>query len=328
MEPKIETGWPGAGSGEGREDAFERYRPLLFSLAYRMLGSVADAEDIVQDAYLRWYRAGPNRIQATREYLCTIVTHLCIDHLKSARVRREEYVGPWLPEPLVGPLDDDPLEAAVFADSLSTAFLLLLERLSEVERAVFLLREVFSFDYGAVARITGRSEVACRQIAKRARDRLAAGGPRFSASPEEAERIARSFVDACARGDLEGLLALLAEDAVALTDGGGKALAARNPIYGRVRVARFFIGVAGKWPRPWVRIATVNGHPGVLVRPADGLLRVATFAIEDGRISGIFLVTNPEKLRRVQGSSGSSTHRPMALREPIRTQDTSSPRKS
>ncbi|HEX5580999.1 MAG TPA: RNA polymerase sigma-70 factor [Gemmatimonadaceae bacterium] len=289
----------GPAGEEVRGSVFEPHRPLLFSLAYRMLGSVADAEDVVQEAYLRWHRASPEEVASPRDYLCTIVTRLCIDHLRSARVRREEYVGPWLPEPLVAPLDEGPLEAAVLAESLSTAFLLLLERLGEVERVVFLLREVFAFDYPEVARIVGRSEAACRQIVKRARDRIASGTPRFHASPEEAERLTRSFVDACARGNLDDLLALLDVDAVAWTDGGGKVLAARNVIRGGERVARFFAGIAAKWAGARVEYTRVNGQPGLVVTPADGLPRVITLAIDAGRVAGVFLVANPEKLRGV-----------------------------
>ena len=295
----AETGVTGS-EVEEHEDEFERHRPLLFSIAYRMLGSVVDAEDIVREAYFRWHRTRPNQLESPRSYLCTIVTRLCIDHLRSARVRREEYVGPWLPEPLVGPVDEDPLETALLAESLSTAFLLLLERLTEVERAVFLLREVFSFDYPEVARIVGRSNAATRQIAKRARDRLADGATRFSASQEMAEHLVHRFIDACTSGDLDGLLELLTEDAVTFNDGGGKVLAALRPIYGRERVARFYVGIFRKfWAQPRVRVLTVNGQPGVLVQTIDGIRRVLTFAFKNGRIEGIFLVVNPDKLQRM-----------------------------
>lgn len=285
---------------EAPEDKFEQHRPLLFSIAYRMLGSVADAEDIIQEAYFRWHRTRPNQVESSRSYLCAIVTRLCIDHLRSARVRREEYVGPWLPEPLVAPVDEDPLEAALLAESLSTAFLLLLERLTEMERAVFLLRDVFSFDYPEVARIVRRSDAATRQIAKRARDRLAGGATRFTAAREEAEHLVHRFVDACTSGDLDGLLELLTEDAVTLNDGGGKVLAALKPIYGRQRVARFYVGIFRKfWAQPRIRVLPVNGQPGILVRTIDGMLRVLTFAIRNGRIEEVFLVVNPDKLLRV-----------------------------
>lgn len=289
----------GSDAGAARAEQFERTRPLLFSLAYRMLGSVVDAEDAVQEAYLRWHRAAPSSVEASRAYLCSIVTHLCIDHLKSARVRREEYVGPWLPEPLLEPLDEDPLRESLLAESLSTAFLLLLERLSPLERAVFLLREVFSFEYAEVAGIVGRSEPSARQLAKRARDRVAAGRARAPATRADAERLTRRFVEACGSGDLAGLLELLAEDVVTLNDGGGKERAARNPVCGRDRVARFYVGLFRKWTPMRVRVGPVNGQPGLFVRTPNGKLRVVTFEIRGGRFERIFLVANPDKLHRV-----------------------------
>jgi RNA polymerase sigma-70 factor (ECF subfamily) len=300
--PSMQSTAPLRG-GEGTasaEQAFAQHRPLLFSLAYRMLGSVADAEDMVQEAYLRWRRAPADAPREPRSYLSAVVTRLSIDHLRSARVRREEYVGPWLPEPLLGTAGDEGADAALLAGSLSTAFLLVLERLSEVERAVFLLREVFSFEYPEVARIVGRSEAACRQLAKRARERLAGGPARFTASPEEAERIAHRFVEACARGDVDGFLPLLAAGAVARSDGGGKAVAARNPILGRERVARFLAGIARHWQHARLEVAAVNGQPGVLVWTPDGALRVITFALREGRIQDVFLMVNPDKLQRVR----------------------------
>ncbi|HEX6750417.1 MAG TPA: sigma-70 family RNA polymerase sigma factor [Longimicrobium sp.] len=273
----------------------EQFRPLLFSLAYRMLGSVADAEDAVQETFLRWHRAEQEEVRSPKDWLCAVVTRLCIDHLRSARVRREEYVGPWLPEPLVQPLDEDPLEAAVLAESLSTAFLLMLERLTAMERAVFLLREVFSFEYEEVARIVGRSEGACRQLAKRARDKVAAGEPRFTASEEDAQRMALRFMEVCARGDVDEIRALLAEDAIAMTDGGGKRRGALNPVYGRDHVARLFAGLAHKWGVPPVDLVRVNGQPGFVMRLWDGP-RVMSFAVRDGLITGVYLVGNPDKL--------------------------------
>lgn len=285
--------------GSDRAAEFERYRPLLFSLAYRMLGSIADAEDIVQEAYLRWQRAAPAEVESPRNYLCTITTRLCINQLRSARARREEYVGPWLPEPLVSPLEEDPFERMQLAESLSMAFLLLLERLSETERAVFLLREVFSFDYAEVARIVGRTAVATRQIAKRARDKLRGGEARFTAPREEAERLAHQFVEACARGDMASLFDILSEDVVSWSDGGGRISAARKLVRGRERVARLFVGLFRKWPYPTIRFAHVNGQPGILARAIDGRLVVVSFAFGNGRIEGVFAVVNPDKLRRV-----------------------------
>jgi len=285
--------------GGDRAAEFEQYRSLLFSLAYRMLGSIADAEDIVQETYLRWQRAAPAEVESPRNYLCTVTTRLCINQLRSARARREEYVGPWLPEPLVAPLEEDPLERMQLAESLSMAFLLMLERLSETERAVFLLREVFSFDYAEVAKIVGRTTVATRQIAKRARDKLRGGPARFTTSREDAERLAHRFVEACARGDMASLFDILAEDVVGWTDGGGKTTAARNLVRGRDRVARLFVGIFRKWPYPTIRFAHVNGQPGILARTNDGRLAVISFAFANGQIEGVFAVVNPEKLQRV-----------------------------
>lgn len=292
LDLAVDGGWD-------RAAEFERHRPLLFSLAYRMLGSIADAEDIVQEAYLRWQRAAPAEVESPRNYLCTIATRLCINQVQSARARREEYVGPWLPEPLVSPLEEDPLERMQLAESLSMAFLLLLERLSETERAVFLLREVFSFDYAEVARIVGRTTVATRQIAKRARDRLGGGAARFTASRPEAERLARRFVDACTRGDMASLHDILAEDIVSWNDGGGRMSAARKLVRGRERVARLYLGLFRKWPPATIQFVHVNRQPGFLVRAHDGRLVVLSFAFGNGRIEGVFAVMNPEKLRRV-----------------------------
>jgi RNA polymerase sigma-70 factor, ECF subfamily len=278
---------------------FEQHRQLLFSLAYRMLGSVADAEDIVQEAWIRWQGAQRQDIDSPRSYLYAVVTRLCIDQLRSARVRREEYVGPWLPEPLLEDAQPD-VVGGQYDGSLSTAFLLVLERLTEIERAVFLLREVFSFGYSDIAAITGRSEAACRQAVKRARDRLASGAPRFNASYEDAQRAAERFVAACRNGDLDQLLALVANDAVAWTDGGGRALAARNLIHGRDRIARFFVGVTAKWGTGvQFDIMPINGLPGVVIRKGNEV-RTLTFSFGDGKIDQLFLVANPDKLKRLR----------------------------
>ena len=277
-------------------DAFERHRALLFSIAYRMLGSVADAEDIVQEAYLRW-RGSEATVRSPRAYLCTTVTRLAIDHLGSARARREEYVGPWLPEPLLEPLVEPGPDPAELAESMSTAFLRLLERLAPLERAVFLLREVFDFDYDEVAPIVGREVAACRQIAKRARDRIAADRPRFEASTDEAERIAEEFLAACATGDAAAIVPLLAGDVVSWTDSGGRVPAARRPVLGADRCARFWAGLARKgFATTRVERLRVNGGPGFVLRSSVGSPRVIGFSISDGLIHEIFVFSNPERL--------------------------------
>ncbi|HWI66339.1 MAG TPA: RNA polymerase sigma-70 factor, partial [Symbiobacteriaceae bacterium] len=243
---------------------FDRHRPLLFALAYRMLGSVHDAEDILQEAYLRWMHAAMTAVDSPKDYLCAVVTRLSIDQLRSARVRRQTYYGIWLPEPLVTDGREDPGEKAALRSELSVAFLLLLERLSPVERAVFLLRDVFDYDYADIANVVDKSPDNCRQIARRARQRIGDRQARYEAGAGQAEAMTRQFVTACVSGDLQGLTSLLANSVTLRADGGGKARSAINPIFGSDRVARFFLGIQRK-PGPPVRfaLATVNGRPGV-----------------------------------------------------------------
>ena len=288
----------------GSSGVFDLHRPLLFSTAYRMLGSVMDAEDVVQDAYLRWQRAPHAEILSPRAYLSAVVTRLCIDQLRSAKALREEYVGPWLPEPL--PTEPAPDVAAV-DESLSMAFLVLLESLTPTERAVFILREVFDYDYGEISRLVGKSEANCRQIARRARQSVAARRPRFESSPEQEGRLMESFLDACLGGDMEALLALLSEDVALWSDGGGKTRAALNPIHGAEKVARFFFGVLRKAPPGFVvRRASINGRPGLVGYFGDGRPHsVATFDVAEGSIRAIRLVVNPEKLGAVPPLSAS-----------------------
>jgi RNA polymerase sigma-70 factor (ECF subfamily) len=264
-------------------------------MAYRMLGSVMDAEDVVQEAYLRWQRAArEEEIRSPKSYLAAVVTRLCIDQLRSARARREEYVGPWLPEPL-------PTDRALLDDSLSMAFLVLLESLNPTERAVFLLREVFDYEYREISQLVGKSEENCRQIARRARQSVAARRPRFESSPEQEERLMRRFLEACFGGDMDGLLALLSEDVTLWSDGGGKTRAALNPIYGADNVARFIWGILRKAPSGFVvRPAFFNGRPGIIGYFGDGRPHsVVTFDFAEGSIRAIRLVVNPEKLRAV-----------------------------
>ena len=282
--------------------AFETHRRALTGLAYRMLGSRAEAEDVVQDAYLRWHAANRSVVEEPRRYLGTVVTRLCLDRMKSARAQRELYVGQWLPEPLVDEVFDDEA-AGDIAHDVSVALMLLLERLSPLERASFLLHDVFGLDFAEVARALGRGEVACRQLAARARSHIEAGRPRFSASREEGHRLAAAFQAAITSGDTQSLVQILAKDAVLYSDGGGKRAAALNPIRGADRILRFFAGVARKNPAfatIAARPAMVNDLAGFVMRENDG--SIDTMAVEhyDGRIVAIYLTRNPEKLQHVR----------------------------
>jgi RNA polymerase sigma-70 factor, ECF subfamily len=283
-----------------RIEDFERHRSLLFSIAYRMLGSVADAEDVVQEAYLRWQQAPEAEVRSPRSYLSAVVTRLSIDRLRSARARREEYVGPWLPEPLVSERAEEVAVLDELSESLSIAFLVVLESLNPVERAVFLLREVFDYDYEEISRILGKSEDNCRQIAHRARQSVAARRPRFERSPEQEERLSRQFLEACMSGDMEGLISLLSEDVTLWSDGGGKVAAAPYPTYGPERVARFLLGVLRTVPPAFsARPAQVNGAPGVVGYVDGSPTGVVALDVVDGRLHGVRIVVNPDKLRGI-----------------------------
>lgn len=289
-------------------DAFVELRGQLFGLAYRMTGSAADAEDVVQEAYLRWTRQDAGEVRNARAYLTTTVTRLCIDALTSARARREQYVGTWLPEPLVVD-DDDPAAGAEMADSLSLAFLVLLEELSPAERAGFLLHDVFGFGYEEIAEAIGRSQAACRQLVHRARGHVAARRRRFDADRARAAELTARFARACVTRDVEAVVALLAEDAVAWTDGGGKAKAAPRPVVGAGRVARFLSGISRDVdPGATVRHLRLNGQPGLVISVSGEVRVVVVLDIEEGRISGVRIVVNPEKLgavaRAMQGRPG------------------------
>lgn len=283
---------------------FARHRPVLFGIAYRMLGSVMDADDVVQEAYLRWERADRASVDSPRAYLSTIVTRLSIDALRAARRRREVYVGEWLPEPLdTGP---DPASASDLAESLSTAFLVLLESLAPPERAAFLLREVFGQEYAEIARVLGKTEVNCRQMVKRAKDRLAAREHRFEPSREEQTQLLAQFLNGTETGDYDALLATLAQDAVLYSDHGGKAPAAQRPIHGADKIARFLLGVTRRFPpaSPEVRFMSLNGRPGVVVLSEGRPNSAFTFEWGDGRITRIYVVRNPEKLRHLGPGAG------------------------
>lgn len=282
---------------------FEERRRALLRLAYRMLGSQADAEDIVQEAYLRWHAADHAGIDSPRAFLTAVVTRLCLDHLKSARVKRETYVGAWLPEPLVERAGDtgDPLADRALAEDLSVALLLTLERLSALERAAFLLHDVFDLDFTAVAGILGRSPASCRQLAHRARAHVRATPRRFPTSPDAAEALTQAFLAASQRGDADALKSLLSGGVELLSDGGGKRQAALNPIRGADRVVRFLVGIARKFRtgRERHRLLTINGLPGILTVEPDGSLQTTTLEIDGERIGAIYVVRNPDKLRHL-----------------------------
>jgi RNA polymerase sigma-70 factor (TIGR02957 family) len=307
--------------GSADETDTASYRPLLFSIAYGMTGSVGDAEDIVQDAFLGLTRArqAGTTIADPKAYLATAVTRLGINYLGSARVRREAYVGDWLPEPVVVPAGaPGPAEHAELADSLSMAFLVLLETLSPVERAVFMLREVFGYGYPDVARITGKTEVNCRQIFSRARQRVAGGGQLRDSAPlaarrAEGEELARRFFEAAAGGDMDSLLGMLAPDVVFHGDGGGKATAVGKPLTGRQRVMRLLVGVfrRGQLFGASLRLAWINGQPGAVLYDADGLVvSVIELDVTDGVVQAIHSVVNPDKLGHLGPVSDVARMRP------------------
>lgn len=282
-------------------DPFEEYRSLLFAMAYRMVGSAMEAEDIVQEAYLRYRATPPASIRTLKSFLTTVVHHLCIDHLRTVQAQREEYVGPWLPEPILtgnraSPLP--PLRQMTDWDSISMAFLVLLESLSPLERAVFLLREVFDYEYSEIAQITGRSETACRQLFSRAKKHVSEQRPRFPASPEAHAKMVGRFMEACMAGDMDGLMGLLAEDVTAWMDGGGKVtVSARQPVQGREQVARGIIRHLSRVPEgTTVEVIEANGLPALLVRVKGQIASVLTLEVEGEFIRAVRTVLNPDKL--------------------------------
>jgi RNA polymerase sigma-70 factor (ECF subfamily) len=284
--------------------AFTASRRLLFTVAYQMLGSVADAEDTVQDAWLRWSAADRSDVADPRAWLVRTTTRLALDRLTSARARRETYVGPWLPEPLLTGSAGDPADEAVLGEQVSLALLVVLETLSPAERAVFVLREVFGLPAAEVAGVLGRSEAAVRQLAHRAREHVAARRPRSVAGRQEHREVTERFLAACLGGDVDALLAALAPGAVLLTDGGGRAKAALRPITGADRVARFLTAVVGggaALPGLRMGLAEVNGQPGVAAWTDAGPFVAVSLVVADGLVQQVLVVLNPDKLAGLRG---------------------------
>jgi RNA polymerase sigma-70 factor (TIGR02957 family) len=288
-------------------DAFDRHRRLLFSVAYQMLGSVADAEDVVQDTWLRWSAADRSEVTDERAYLVRITTRLALDRLGSARARRETYVGPWLPEPLLtgappvaaAPRDPEPEEAVELGEQVSLALLVVLETLSPAERAVFVLREVFAMSVAEVAAALGRSEAAVRQMAHRAREHVQARQPRFDTDKRAQREVTERFFDAVGGGDLDALLEALAPDVVLISDGGGRTRAALRPIIGADKVARWLVAIARQGasiPDLRMEVAEVNGWPAVVGWSGAEPFGSISLAVADGRIEQVLVVVNPDKL--------------------------------
>ena len=277
---------------------FESYRSLLFSIAYRMLGSASEADDIVQEAYLRYCTAPANDIHSLKAYLSTVVTHLCLDYLKSARVQREQYIGSWLPEPVLTTDSNIRLfETAEQRESITLAFLVLLEALNPLERAVFLLHEVFDYTYQEIAEMLGKSPANCRQLCHRAKEYIIERRQRFAPSREAQLRLMGRFLAACQEGDLQGLMDVLAHDVINWSDGGGKAVAARRPINGAAAVAQFWLALSRKTPSDFsLTLEEVNDTPAFLLWIGDSLLSVVTFEVIGERIQGFRNVLNPNKL--------------------------------
>jgi RNA polymerase sigma-70 factor (ECF subfamily) len=291
-------------SSQIEAEELEGFRPLLFSIAYRMVGEVGDAEDIVQETFLRAHRllADGGEIREPKAFLAEVTTRLAIDHLRSARVRRESYVGPWLPEPIVADDEPSPEEQAEGLESLSIAFLVVLETLSPVERAVFLLHDVFGFDFEEVAAVVGKSPANTRQIGVRARKHTEARRPRFDPSPEHKRELTERFFAAVGDGDVEGLMNMLADDVVMVGDGGGKGGAVRKPVEGSLQVARFLAGLGRLGGRQGVEMAItwVNGQPGaVAYLPGGPVVSAMILDVVDGKVISIHAVVNPDKLQHV-----------------------------
>ncbi len=283
-------------------ETFNRLRPRLIRIAYRMLGSVAEAEDIVQEGFIRWHQADRSEVRSEEAFLVRTITRLCLDHLKSARVRRETYVGEWLPEPIFDPSDEE-------SDAdITLTLMMALERLSPLERAAFLLHDVFGQDFNQVSEAIGRDAATCRQLASRARNHVQQAKPRFPVSDEQGRNIAKAFFNASRSGDMQALQSLLADDVVMYADGGGNRPSVINPIYTMAKVWRFFDGIARrvsyKFP-PLLYEGTIDGLPGFVTTEFDGLPQTTALEIENGKINTIYIVRNPEKLGHLQFAKSS-----------------------
>jgi len=287
--------------------SFDPLRPTLVRVAYRMLGSVADAEDIVQEAFLRWHGTDRSSVHEPEAFLRRVVTRLCLDHLKSARVRREDYVGTWLPEPIVESAEDA-------VEDVTLPLMMALERLSALERAAFLLHDVFGVDFDEIAETIGREPAACRQLVSRARTHVRASRPRFEMPKERGREIAAAFFAASRSGDMQALQSLLAADVVLQADGGGKKPAAMRPISGIESVVnmqqRFFLHSFKEYPSQLLRYGLINGLPGFITVERDDTVQTTALHIEDGKILGIYVVRNPDKLKHLESQLGSHQGRP------------------
>lgn len=281
-------------------DEFLEYRSLLFAIAYRMLGTVMDAEDMVQDTFLKWQTVSKSQVRSVKSYLTTIITRLCIDRLRSAQVQREQYIGPWLPEPIVTDLSADPNYRVELADSLTMAFLVMLERLSPVERAVFLLREIFDYGYDEIGLIVEKSAVNCRQIARRARQQATKPRSRFSSSPEQHQQLTLKFMQACQQGEMEGLVKFLADDITLWSDGGGQVTAALKPIQGTAKVIGFLRAIHRQQSKlghtPDLTLVQVNGQLGIQFSASDKVETIAILETMNHCIISIFFIRNSNKL--------------------------------
>ena len=284
-----------------RLEVFNQYRPLLLAIAYRMLSSVTEAEDMVQEAWLRW-QMSEAEVKSPKAYLSQLITRMCIDYLRSVRTQREKYIGPWLPEPSISEFATNSIEQVELADSLQFAFLMLLECLSPIERAIFLLREVFDYEYADIAKIVDKSTPNCRQIVRRARQHLALRRPNVGTLSQQQEELVAQFLESWNQGDLHSLIALMAEDVTFWADGGGKVVVAQKPLNGRLKVARFLIAIRRSRLLPTLtpRMLRINGQPG-LVNYVDGKPHsVFTFDVCDREIRSLFAVANPAKLKQIQ----------------------------
>lgn len=289
-------------------ETFNFHRGQLFGIAYRMLGSVAEADDMVQETWLRWQKQDEAEIRSPKSWLISTITRLCIDQLRSARRTREEYYGVWLPEPLVESPAPTPQDAAVRADSLTMAFMLMLETLSPAQRAVFLLREVFDYEFADIAAIVGRTEANCRQILRRAKAQFNAAPPEAPPS-DRARRVVARFVEATASGELGDLIALLTEEATLYSDGGGRVPAAGKPVRGARKISRFLVGIRPYRPADTIlRFISINGRPGVLMSSGGQVYSAISFELDRNRVRNIYIVRNPDKLRHVTTAVAMENH--------------------